>query len=138
MIRKWIFPLTLFFTILIISFWSANHIWAGQKCDSIQRDRPIDVSKVMDTPECFSSNPIEIAGIVSKIYSDKKSFVLVDLTEKDDCDDGCPIKRLPVSWHGQMPVIKSLIVVSGKVENQTGKFIFNAEALKSLPKKDVK
>lgn len=107
------------------------------KCTNFTGKKSFDVSPVVDSPECLKGT-IEIKGKVNTVSSEKKGLMLVDLSEEDNCEDGCPIKRLPVSWNGTMPLKGDAVLISGTLKNQGSKFVFAAESLKLISKQDSK
>lgn len=72
------------------------------ECNGIPKKSIWDVGTLVDAPGC-ASGAIQVQGRVNQILPDKNSLVLIDLNETDDCEDECPIKRLPVVWKGNMP-----------------------------------
>lgn len=101
-------------------------------CLSFQANRALAVNALIEAPQCVHGS-VEVEGTVNSILKDRRSLVLIDLSEKDNCEDECPIRRLPVSWSGEMPKRGAAIVVKGEVLKQDNKLIFAAQALRMIP-----
>lgn len=106
------------------------------KCSLLQGKSRVDVIPLIDSPDCVRGK-IEVQGKVNSLLNDKKALMLIDLSEEDNCEDGCPVKRLPVSWSGEMPKKGDSILITGELKKQGEKYLFSAQALTSIAKKDV-
>ncbi len=105
---------------------------SDSKCLAFPERRPLDVNPLMEAPQC-AKGKLEIQGMVNSVLAEKKSLIVIDLSE-DNCEDGCPVKRLPVSWLGTMPSKGDRITLTGEVKKKDSKFLFIAESLRSLSK----
>lgn len=105
-------------------------------CSLLQGKSRIDVIPLIDAPHCVRGK-VEVQGKVNALLNEKKALMLIDLSEEDNCEDGCPVKRLPVSWSGEMPEKGTSILVSGELKKQDDKFLFSAQTIKLLPEKSV-
>ena len=103
------------------------------RCATFPKQGRLDVNMLMDTPSC-AGGKVVIQGAVNALYPDKKALMLIDLSEEDNCEDGCPIRRLPVSWVGAMPAKGERVVAFGSVKEEGQKFVFVAKTLDVLPK----
>lgn len=103
------------------------------KCATIKLDQTLSVNTLFDVPQCISGQ-VMVEGTVNSVIKDKGSLLLIDRSEKDNCEDNCPIRRLPISWSGEMPAKGDIVEVSGKIaKQQDGKLIVEAKELRILP-----
>lgn len=102
-------------------------------CADLAKNKRLDVNALVDFPHC-ASGAVEVQGKVNSLFPEQHSLMLIDLSEEDNCDDGCPIKRLPVAWKGKMPSKGELVLASGSVKKEGTKFLFSAETIAPLPK----
>ncbi len=71
---------------------------------------------------------LEVVGVVARRDAVSGTFSLIDREEFRKCRSvGCANFLLPVRWSGKLPLITSVVKVSGTVrETKEGKFLFAA------------
>ena len=99
------------------------------QCEGVNTKNLASVNDLVSNPECFPGN-FRVIGRVNKTIPDQASLILIDQSEVDNCEDACPIKRLPISWQGKMPEKGSVIESAGTLQKTNGKFVFAAQSLK--------
>lgn len=82
----------------------------------------IDVEEVVKAPEQYRDF-VEVEGRVMKVDESKSIFLL-------GCEDACIV--MPVKYKGQMPEVKSKIIVYGEIrKREDGKYVFQGKKVKT-------
>ena len=82
----------------------------------------IDVEEVVKAPEQYRDF-VGVAGRVIKVDETKRIFLL-------GCEDTCIV--MPVKYKGQMPEVKSEIIVYGEIRKQEdGRYVFQGKKVKT-------
>ena len=93
-----------------------------QKENSNQSIKVVNVDAVVSAPDRYKGF-FGVEGTVIKIDEAKSIFLL-------GCEDTCII--MPVEYKGQMPEVKSKIIVYGEINKQEdGRYIFEAKEVKT-------
>lgn len=93
----------------------------------------VGVDALMGAPENYKG-VIQLEGAVTAAIPEKKLLVLIDRKEWEQCGkDTCALYKLPVQWTGTMPKIHDEILVQGEIKESSGKLIFSASKLETLP-----
>lgn len=78
-----------------------------------------------------------VKGVVSAVDETNHRLALIDISEVQKCKTTtCAELTLPVRWKKQMPQQGKSVVVIGAVKKVDDKFIFVAENIQSVKKKD--
>ncbi len=74
-----------------------------------------------------------VDGVVSQVFADSHMVALIDVAEFKECKVvTCANLTMPVQWQGELPAVASVVRVTGAVEKQGFRKIFNASALEVL------
>lgn len=89
--------------------------------DNSESTRTVHVEKVILSPEQYKGY-LKVNGIIIKIEESQDIFLL-------GCEDACV--SMPVKYSGEMPEVKSDIVVYGEIKKQEdGRYLFQADEVK--------
>lgn len=85
---------------------------------------------------------LRVRGIVGKTVAEKQLFSLVDLSDREELlqTGKTQCVTLPVRWTQTMPTPNSVVVVSGKIEEASGRSVFVADSVTAevhAPPKDA-
>ena len=90
----------------------------------------LGVRHYMNNFSKYSSQTVQIEGIVSKIYKKRNIIGLIDIQELKECKVvTCAQLTLPIRWNGEMPQIRNRISIIGKAKKEQNGFIFIADSL---------
>lgn len=93
----------------------------------------IEVDSLMKAPEKYPGT-IRVRGMVRKVYSKKQRLGLIDAHYLGCCTTPCDSgSLLPVTWTGDMPSIRALVLVTGETRQAGGTFEFVAKSLEIVP-----
>jgi len=92
----------------------------------------LEIDEFMRQPEAHPGR-VRVQGIVSAVQSEAQLVTLIDRSEFDECGVAtCAPLSLPVRWTGAMPQVKEGVEVTGRVQEETGKLIFVADAMEPV------
>ena len=82
----------------------------------------LSVDKVAKNPLAFKGI-VKIRGVVSKVFSKRGAFILIDTDEYKgcglDCDDqpeqSIPVKVTKEKYKGKLPKLKDTVIVTGRI-----------------------
>lgn len=115
---------------------AARAVLSGEQMEKIRRAREagtlgpaaplstkeLGVDAFLDAPE-KNQGEVAIRGIVSQVFAEKKSFILIDADEFKTCGLECPAITLPVrmdrvSMEGVLPRLKDEVVVVADAKSE--------------------
>lgn len=77
--------------------------------------------------------PVQVDGVVSDVFPDRKMLALIDVEEFKDCKVvTCAKLMLPVRWEGAMPVVAATVRAHGEVKKQGVRRIFVASSVENV------
>lgn len=93
----------------------------------------IEVDSLIKAPEKYPG-AIRVRGMVRKVYSKEQRLGLIDAHYLSCCTTPCDSgSLLPVTWTGDMPRIRALVLVTGETRQAGGTFEFVAKSLEIVP-----
>ena len=120
---------------LCLALGLASASWAQPKPTKTPAVREISMDAIMDLKQVPKEN-LGVAGVVSRVFPDKKAFYLIEAGEFERCGTSCPPFQLPVFWAGKMPMVRSFVRITGHIRMENHHMVFDAREVKkeSAPK----
>jgi hypothetical protein len=79
------------------------------------------------------SGQVRLEGVVSAVAPEERRLTLIDLAELERCRVvTCAPLSLPVKWNGEMPEVRDVVLLEGKVSESAGKLFFLADSLERV------
>jgi hypothetical protein len=101
-----------------------------------EKIQSVAVDALMKAPDSYKGT-VRLRGVVTSVFPEKQKLGLLDAVYLTCCPSPCGgPQALPVTWAGDMPPVRSLVLVTGEVRRSGEKLEFVARSIDRLRQAD--